>query len=578
MRALTIRRRSCGFDPRAWPAQLHPVLARIYATRGMQCHDPFEPRLAQLADPVALGGLDRACELLIEAMDANGRICIVGDFDADGATGTAVAVRGLRLLGARNVGYRVPNRFRHGYGLSPGLVEELCDEMPALIVTVDNGIASNAGVAAARAHGMRVIITDHHLPGALLPDADAIVNPNLDGDGFPSKAIAGVGVMFYLLLALRSRLRVAGRFAQAGQGEPDLSTLLDLVALGTVADLVPLDANNRVLVAAGLKRIRAGRACAGVTALCRVARRECARFVASDFAFALAPRINAAGRLEDMGVGIECLITDDAACATQLAERLSAINAQRREMQTAMVDQAEATVAAFIAEHGDDAFPHGVVLFQPDWHPGVVGLVASKLKERLHRPVVAFAPAEEGSDELRGSARSIQGFHLRDALADVDARCPGMIARFGGHAMAAGLTLATMHLARFAAEFDAVARGRLDADLLEHILWSDGELDATDFCFELAATLRYAGPWGQSFAEPAFDNVFRVESWRLVGEQHMRLNVLLDGRAEPIEAMMFNAADYMPPPQRLRALYNLDVDNWNGRDRLRLLVRHIEAA
>jgi len=312
--------------------------------------------------------------------------------------------------------------------------------------------------------------------------------------------------------------------------------------------------------------------------LCRVAAREPARLIAADLAFALAPRINAAGRLEDMGLGIECLITDDSARAAELAEQLSAINSQRREMQAAMVEQAEATAAAFLAEHGDDAFPNGVVMFQRDWHPGVVGLVASRVKERLHRPVVAFAPAEEGSGELRGSARSIPGFHLRDALAEVDTRCPGLILRFGGHAMAAGLTLELRHLEQFAAEFDAVARERLDAALLEHVLWSDGELDARDLCFELAEALRYAGPWGQAFAEPAFDNVFRVESWRLVGEQHMQLRLLIEGAAEALEAIMFNASECMPPPAKVRAVYHLGMDEWNGRERLRLLVRHIEAA
>lgn len=575
MRPLTIRRRACAFDAAAWPSDLHPVLARVYAARGLRAHEPHEPRLAQLADPASLGGLDRACELLVEAIDANRRICIVGDFDTDGATGTAVAMRGLRLLGASSVSYRVPNRFRHGYGLSAELVAELLADAPDLIVTVDNGIASHAGVALARAHGVCVVVTDHHLPGPTLPDADAIVNPNVAGDGFPSKAIAGVGVMFYLLLALRARFRALGRYAQ---GAPDLSALLDLVALGTVADLVPLDANNRVLVAAGLKRIRSGRASAGVRALCRAAMRDPARLIATDFAFALAPRINAAGRLDDMGLGIECLVTDDETRAAELAGQLSAINAQRREVQAAMVDQAEATVGAFLGAHGGDAFPHGVVLFQTDWHPGVVGLVASRLKEKLHRPVIAFAPAEEGAQELRGSARSIAGFHLRDALADVDVRCRGMIARFGGHAMAAGLTLPLEHLERFAAEFDAVARERLDAALLEQVLWSDGELAAHDLCFELAHVLRYGGPWGQAFPEPLFDNVFRVDSWRVVGAQHLALRLLIDGRAEQIEAIMFNAAEVTPPPARVRAVYQLDVDEWNGSERLRLLVRHIEAA
>ena len=575
MRAFTIKRRACELDAQAWPA-LHPVLARIYASRGLRAGDSLEPKLTQLADPAALGGIDRACELLVDAIAHDCHVCIVGDFDADGATGTAVAVRALRMLGAKRVSYRVPNRFRHGYGLSTGLVDELADT-PDLLVTVDNGIACHAGVDAARARGMRVVVTDHHLPGASLPLADAIVNPNVEGDAFPSKSIAGVGVVFCLMLALRARLRAIGAF-DAARPEPDLSTLLDLVALGTVADLVALDANNRVLVAAGLRRIRAGKACAGVLALCRVSGRDPARIVASDLGFALAPRINAAGRLEDMGLGIECLVTDDAAIALSLATRLSEINAQRRDMQAQMVEEGEATVAKFVAAHGDAAFPWGVVLYQPDWHAGVVGLVASKIKERLNRPVVAFAPGDEGGAELRGSARSIAGFHLRDALAEVDARCPGLIGRFGGHAMAAGMSLALAHLERFAAEFDAVARSRLDADLLERVLWSDGELDAQDLCFELATVLRYAGPWGQAFPEPLFDNVFRVESWRVVGEQHLKLHLAIDGRAERIEAMMFNAGDAMPPPARVRAVYQLDVDEWNGTERLRLLVRHIEAA
>jgi single-stranded-DNA-specific exonuclease len=576
MRAFTIKRRPCDVDAQAWPT-LHPVLARIYASRGLRAGDSLEPKLTQLADPAMLGGIERACELLIEAIANDRSVCIVGDFDADGATGTAVAVRALRMLGAKRVSYRVPNRFRHGYGLSPGLVDELAADTPDLLVTVDNGIACHAGVDAARARGMRVIVTDHHLPGASLPLADAIVNPNVEGDAFASKSIAGVGVMFCLMLALRARLRLLGAF-DAARPEPDLSTLLDLVALGTVADLVALDTNNRVLVAAGLRRIRAGKACAGVVALCRVSGRDPSRIVASDLGFALAPRINAAGRLEDMGLGIECLIADDASLALALATRLSEINAQRRDMQAQMVEEGEATVAKFVAEHGDAAFPWGVVLYQADWHAGVVGLVASKIKERLNRPVIAFAPGDDDGIELRGSARSIAGFHLRDALAEVDARCPGLIGRFGGHAMAAGMSLALAHLERFAAEFDAVARSRLDADLLERVLWSDGELEPRDLCFELATALRYAGPWGQAFPEPLFDNVFRVESWRVVGELHLRLNLLIDGRAERIEAMMFNAGAAMPPPARVRAVYQLDVDEWNGTERLRLLVRHIEAA
>ncbi|MBO9663144.1 single-stranded-DNA-specific exonuclease RecJ [Dokdonella sp.] len=601
MKQVEIRRRPVPATA-AWPEAFHPLLARVYAARGLVPEDLARQRLADLVAPGSLGGLARACKLLAQAIEANARICVVGDFDCDGATGTAVAVRGLRLLGARNVGYRVPNRAREGYGLSAALVDSLTAAdsadvvRPDLILTVDNGIASHAGVAAARERGMRVVVTDHHLPGASLPAADAIVNPNVEGDAFPSKALAGVGVVFYLLLALRGYLRERGWFApgeKCGQGrplldsrdqedrrntEPDLASLLDLVALGTVADLVPLDANNRILVAAGLRRIRAGQCAAGITALYRAAKRDPARAIAADLGYALGPRINAAGRLEDMRLGIECLLCDDAARADGLAAQLSAINAQRQELQSAMVEQGEAMVAEFLARHREDELPFGIVLHEPNWHPGVVGLVASKLKERLHRPVVACAPAEDGALELRGSARSIAGFHLRDALAEIDARCPGLIVRFGGHAMAAGLTLAAEGLARFAVEFDAVARQRIDAQALERFAWSDGELAAAEFTPAAAQALRYAGPWGQGFAEPLFDNVFAVESWRAVGERHLKLKLRLDERADTYDAILFDALDCMPPPARVRALFQLDLNDWNGRESLQLLLKQIEPA
>jgi len=578
VRPVEIRRREPG-DAGGWLADVHPLLARIYASRGFSPSDAARARLADLAAPDSLGGIGQACALLAEAIAGGQRICVVGDFDADGATGTAVAVRGLRMLGARNVGYRVPNRAREGYGLSATLVESLvANDRPDVILTVDNGIASHGGVAAANAHGICVVVTDHHLPGAKLPDAAAIVNPNAEGDAFPSKALAGVGVVFYLLLALRGFQRERGMFAATGVREPDLSELLDLVALGTVADLVPLDANNRILVAAGLRRIRSGRGCAGIAALFRVARRDPARAVAADLGYALGPRVNAAGRLEDMSLGIECLLTDDARRADRLAAELSEINAQRQELQSAMVEQGEAMVTAFLARHRDVALPYGIVLHEPDWHPGVVGLVASKLKERLHRPVVACAPAESGATQLRASARSIAGFHLRDALVEVDARCPGLIERFGGHAMAAGLTLAAEHLARFAAEFDAVARLRIDAQSLERFAWSDGELGGGDFTHEAAQALRYAGPWGQGFAEPAFDNVFAIESWRLVGERHLKLRLRPEGGTEAFDAIAFDALESTPPPARVRALFQLDLNEWNGSENLQLLVKQIEAA
>ncbi|MBN8480501.1 MAG: single-stranded-DNA-specific exonuclease RecJ [Xanthomonadales bacterium] len=573
MRPIAIRRRAAIESIGAWPAGLHPVLRRVYAQRGIRDPREVEHRLAALASPDRLGGIDAACDLLDDAITRDRRITIVGDFDCDGATGTAVAVRGLRLLGARCVDFRVPNRVVHGYGLSPVLVATL-DPAPDLIVTVDNGIASHAGIDAARARGIDVLVTDHHLPAATLPAACAIVNPNVEGDPFPSKALAGVGVVFCLLLALRARRRARGLYA--GCDEPDLAMLLDLVALGTVADLVPLDFNNRVLVEAGLRRIRARRACAGVLALLDAAGRDPAAVVASDLGYAVGPRINAAGRLEDMALGIECLLTDDHVVAHGHAARLSSINAERRDLQEAMVEQGETVVARWIAAHGDDALPLGVTLYDDDWHAGVVGLVASKLKERLHRPVIACAPAGDGSDEVRGSARSIRGVHVRDLLAEIDARCPGLIRRFGGHAMAAGLSLARADVARLAAEFEAVVRERTDAALFEPVLLSDGELAPADFDLALARQLRDAGPWGQGFPEPLFDNAFELASWRLAGGRHWRLDLRLPGHAGTVEAILFNAEPAVSPPARCRALYQLDVNEWNGRERVQLVIRHLQ--
>ena len=427
-----------------WPDTVPALLQRIHAARGAFDPDQAQPRLAHLLAPELLGGLDRATELLDVAIAEQRHIVVVGDFDCDGATACAVGVRGLRLLGAQRVSYAVPNRVTHGYGLSTHLVEDLAALEPDLIVTVDHGIACHAGIAAAKARGWQVLVTDHHLPGPTLPAADAIVNPNLVGDPFPSKMLAGVGVMFYVLLALRRRFRDAGRFV-AGS-EPDLSTLLDLVAVGTVADLVPLDQNNRALVAAGLRRLRSGQACAGLRALAEVAGRDMRVLTATDIGFALAPRINAAGRLDDMSLGIACLLSDDADEARELASVLHQINSERRAVQQQMTEDAEVALARVSL----DAEPAAVVcLYDAAWHPGVVGLVASRLKERLHRPAFAFAPAEPGSNQLRGSARSIPGFHIRDALAAVDSAHPGLIERFGGHAMAAGLSLSVEAFPRF---------------------------------------------------------------------------------------------------------------------------------
>lgn len=569
MRRVGLRRRTPLGVPSGWGLDVHPVLQQVFAARGVLSPADAEYRLARLLSPQQLGGLEKAVALLSQAIREDWTILIAGDYDCDGATGTAVAVRGLRLLGARRVDYVVPNRFVHGYGLSTALVESL-QPAPQLIVTVDNGVASVAGVAAAKARGIRVIVTDHHLPGEQLPAADAIVNPNLDGDTFPSKALAGVGVMFYLLLALRASLRDQGAFG-AGS-EPDLSVLLDLVAVGTVADLVPLDYNNRVLVEAGMRRIRSGRGHAGVMALVEASSRSAATLCASDLGYAIGPRLNAAGRLEDMRIGVECLLTDDAVQARRYAELLGSINQERRELQAAMVAEAEIMVT-----RAADIDAVGVALFEPSWHAGVVGLVASKLKERLYRPVIAFAPASEDMpEELRGSARSISGFHIRDALAMIDARHPGLILRFGGHAMAAGLSLRTQDYPRFAAAFDAIAREWLDDDHLEAVQHTDGELPAGAATLELARQLRAAGPWGQAFPEPVFDNLFECATWRVMGERHLRLS-LRDPRDGSLhDAVMFNAYEGTPPPATLRAAYELVINDWQGRESARLLLRYIE--
>ena len=567
--ALRIVRRESSLQPHGWAGSVHPVLQRVYAARGVACPEQLGHRLSGLLPPANLSGIDGAVELLADAIAGDRSIIVAGDYDVDGATGCAVAVRGLRMLGARRAGYVVPDRAVHGYGLTPALVETL-RPAPDLVVTVDNGIASLAGVAAARARGCRVIVTDHHLPGPLLPDADAIVNPNLPGDAFASKCLCGVGVMFYLLLALRARLRESGAFLHGD--EPDLTALLDLVALGTVADLVALDANNRALVEAGLRRMRAGRASAGIAALFDVAGRDVRRATAADLGYMVAPRLNAAGRLEDMTLGIECLLCDDPERARPLAAVLHDINAQRRELQASMLDDAMAKLSDM---RTGDAF--GISLFDPAWHHGVVGLVAARMKEWLHRPVVAFAPAGDG-DELRGSARSVPGFHVRDALAETDARHPGLIVRFGGHAMAAGLTLKLADYARFGECFDRVVRERIAPELLQPVLASDGELAPRDFDIDLARQLRTAGPWGQGFPAPMFDNAFECVACKPMGSDgaHRRLQLRdpRDGRIH--DAVWFGASGDVPQAARVRIACELAVNDWRGSESLRLLVRHCE--
>jgi single-stranded-DNA-specific exonuclease len=569
----TIRRRDAADmpDPQGeWPPQLPPLLRRIYAARGAHTYALAQPRLPQLLPPDTLLGIDAAARLLAAAMDADRHIVVVGDFDCDGATACAVAVRGLRLLGAKQVSYAVPNRMIHGYGLSPALVEDLIGMRPDVLVTVDHGIACHAGIAAAKAHGWQVLVTDHHLPGERLPQADVIVDPNLPDDGFPSKALAGVGVMFYVLLALRRALREADAF----DGDPpDLSVLLDLVAVGTVADLVPLDANNRILVAAGLRRLRAGHGCAGLRALIEVSRKQAATLTASDIGFSMAPRINAAGRLEDMAVGIECLLCDDAGRARELAEILDGINAERRCVQQQMVGDAEDALAGLSFDI--DSGRATVCLYREDWHPGVVGLVASKVKERVHRPAIAFAPSDAGSDLLRGSARSIAGFHIRDALAAVDAQHPGLIEKFGGHAMAAGLSLRLIELPRFQAAFERCAAAMLSPELLQDVILSDGPMPPEVCDIETALALRDGGPWGQGFAEPLFDDVFEVVGWKILGEQHLKLELTRPGVAgQRLNAIHFGGWTGEAPPARSRIAYRLQPDDWRGGDAVQLVVMH----
>ncbi len=553
-----------------WPDAVPPLLRRIYAARGI--HDPSlaRPRLAQLPSPDALGGVVEAVRLLAEAIATDTRILVVGDFDADGATACAVAVRGLRMLGARDVVHAVPNRMLHGYGLSVGLVEELAAFDPGLLVTVDHGVACHAGVAAARARGWQVLVTDHHLPGDALPPANAIVNPNLRGDLFACKALAGVGVIFYVLLALRGRLRDQGAFA--GRDVPDLAQLLDLVAVGTVADLVPLDASNRALVAAGLRRLRAGQGCAGLQALIEVSGRRAASLTAADIGFSVAPRLNAAGRLEDMSLGIECLLSDDPHQARELAERLHRINAERRGVQQAMVDDAEAALARLPSTTGET--PPALCLFDPDWHAGVVGLVASKMKERLHRPVIAFAPAEPGSDQLRGSARSIPGLHIRDVLAAIDSAHPGLVERFGGHAMAAGMSLRRDAFARFERAFAEAVDAMLDPALLQAELLSDGELLPDEFDRFHAEAIRDGGPWGQGFAEPLFDGVFEVTGHRIVGERHLKLSLRAQHVPGPLSAIHFGGWTGEDPAPHSHLAYRLAPDDYRGGQAIQLIVEH----
>ena len=565
-------------EPRPLPAQLPdlgdlpPLLTRLYAARGVQSAAELDKGLARLIPYQQLKGIDAAVDLLVQALQQRQRILIVGDFDADGATASSVGVLGLRQLGAAHVDYLVPNRFEYGYGLTPEIVAVALQRQPELLVTVDNGISSVDGVAAAKAAGLKVLVTDHHLPGPELPAADAIVNPNQPGCAFPSKALAGVGVMFYVLLALRARLREIGWFAKAGISEPNLGELLDLVALGSVADVVPLDANNRILVHQGLARIRAGRARPGLRAVLEVAGRQHARITSTDLGFILGPRLNAAGRLDDMSLGIECLLCEDEALARDMAQQLDELNKDRKAIEQGMQREALAQLKDLpLAD-----MPFGLCLFEPDWHQGVIGILASRLKERYHRPAIAFADAGDGL--LKGSARSVPGLHIRDALDAVAARHPGLISKFGGHAMAAGLSLPQEHFGAFAAAFDAEVRRQLSEDDLTGRLLSDGQLGAEEFHLELAKALRHAGPWGQHFPEPLFHGVFQIVTQRVVGEKHLKLVLKTECGSLTLDGIAFNVdRDIWPNPnvRWVELAYKLDVNEYQGRESVQLMVAHL---
>ena len=554
-------------------AGLHPVLQRIYAARGIRSSDELQSTLGRLIPVGTLAGTDAAAQLLLRHRGA--RVLIIGDFDADGATSTVLMVRALRAWGFAAVDFLVPNRFEFGYGLTPEIVAVAAERAPSVIVTVDNGISSNAGVAAARARGIDVLITDHHLAGAVLPDANVIVNPNLPGSDFASKALAGVGVAFYVCAALRRLLETQALLAPEALGT---ASLLDLVALGTVADVVPLDANNRILVSQGLARIRAGCCVPGISALLAVARRGQAELTASDLGFAVAPRLNAAGRLTDMSIGIRCLLEDDAARAQALAQELDALNAQRREIEADMQVKALAAVRSLNVD-GSGAQRAGVCLYDASWHQGVVGLVASRVKEKLRRPVIAFAKADERN--LRGSARSVPGVHVRDVLEAIATREPELVEKFGGHAMAAGLSLPLANLDRFARAFDAeVARvmaGVQGGDAIE----TDGELGWEQIALPLAEALRGGGPWGAGFPEPLFDGLFELRGARVVGDRHLKFKVVAEEGRGGFEAIAFNSIDPLQraelPSGPRRLVYRLGTNDYRGERRLQLVVEHVLA-
>ncbi|AQM67994.1 Single-stranded-DNA-specific exonuclease RecJ [Vibrio campbellii] len=563
------------------PDSIPAILKRIYINRGITDVAQLETSARGLHSYQQLGGIDQAVELLFQAINEQKRIIVVGDFDADGATSSALSVLALRMLGSNNVDYLVPNRFEDGYGLSPEVVDQALELGAEMIMTVDNGVSSIEGIRYAKENGITVLVTDHHLPGQVLPDVDAMVNPNLDSCAFPSKALAGVGVAFYLMMALCVYMRKQNWFVQQGMQEPKLMELIDLVALGTVADVVPLDENNRILVHQGLQRIRAGKARPGIQALIEVAKRDARRLVASDFGFALGPRINAAGRLDDMSFGVELLMSNNIHAARRMASELDGLNQTRKEIEEGMKQEAMAFCERL--QFGENSeLPYGLALFQRDWHQGVIGILASRIKEKFHRPVIAFADGGEGT--IKGSCRSIPGLHMRDALDFIDTQNPGLIIKFGGHAMAAGLTIKEQDFERFSRLFDEVVKKELDEAALKGVIMSDGELKPEEFSMHVAEQLRSGGPFGQAFPEPIFDGEFKVLHQKLVGEKHLKLmleplykghptNVMIDGIAFNVDLRRWPDASV----KTVRLAYKLDVNEFRGNQSLQLMIDLIEA-
>ncbi|MGR9105859.1 MAG: single-stranded-DNA-specific exonuclease RecJ [Gammaproteobacteria bacterium] len=569
-----VERQPQGEDSQ-FAADSHPVIRRICAARNIRSEKDLDHSLANLPHPGLFDGMDRLVAHLVEAIEFRSRVLIVADFDADGATSCALAKRGLEMLGASEVLYIVPDRFRFGYGLTPEIVEVASLRSPDILITVDNGISSLEGVKAARDRGIKVLITDHHLPGAQLPDADAIVNPNLPGDAFPSSALAGVGVMFYVLSALRAALRTLGRFRDPATPEPNLACLLDFVALGTVADVVELDHINRILVHQGLRRIRKGLAHPGIQALLQVAGRPIETLTAADLGFSVGPRLNAAGRLDNMALGIECLLADDPGEALKMAEQLDALNRDRREIESRMKDQALTQLHSEEFLNGSD-LPAGICLHDESWHPGVVGIIASRIKDRVHRPVIAFAPAGDGS--IKGSARSVDGVHIRDVLSEIAALYPHLLSKFGGHAMAAGLSLELSDFREFATVFAEVVESHGADPDAGRLIYTDGALTFEDLTLDFAELLQEIGPWGKGFPEPQFQGDFEVLESRLIKEKHVKFSLCLPGREQIFDGIAFFAEqpESWLDVDKIRLVYRLAINQFRKVRKVQLVIEYME--